>query len=188
MPIRLVLMAALAATLTMANAEPVSVGHFSQVSLHGGGHVILRHGAQQSVSLTRGSKDVTSFTIQNGNELAIDTCGQTIIMCPVSYDLEVVITTPSIGGVSIHGGGEISTDGAFPAQDGLAAAVHGGGDIDVTAISARSVSAEVHGGGDIKVTATATLAAAVHGGGDIAYRGHPAVTQAVHGGGSIESE
>jgi hypothetical protein len=188
MPIRLVLMAALAATLTMASAEPVSVGHFNRVSLHGGGRVVIRHGATQSVTITKGSKDVTSFTIEDSDDLAIATCGQTIIMCPISYDLEVVITTPSISGVAIHGGGEIGTERSFPAEDHLAAHVHGGGDIDVSAISAKNVEAEVHGGGDLKVTATVTLDASVHGGGDIVFRGHPAVTQSVHGGGSIESE
>jgi hypothetical protein len=186
MPIRFALIAALAATLTMASAETVSTGPFSKVALHGGGRVVLRHGPM-NVSLTRGSKDVTSFTIK-GNELVIDVCGNTVIMCPMNYDLDVTITAPSITAVSIHGGGEIETEGSFPAQDSLAVSVHGGGDVDLSAISARSVDADVHGGGDLKVTATATLNAEVHGGGDIVFRGHPVVTESVHGGGSVEGE
>ena len=190
MPIRLLLAAAFAAPFLVpaADAGTVPVGAFNRIALHGGGHVTLKHGATQSVSLVRGSTDVTSFTIQNGNELVISVCGATVIMCPINYDLDVEITSPDIRGISIHGGGEMETEGAFPEQQSLAVDVHGGGDLDVRAISVKDVTAEVHGGGDAKLTATRNLVASVHGGGDITFRGHPNLVQSVHGGGSIESE
>jgi hypothetical protein len=190
MSIRLLLAAALAAPLLMpaADAGTVSVGAFNRVSLHGGGHLVLKHGATQSVALIKGSTDVTSFTIKNGNELVIAVCGNTVIMCPMNYDLDVEITSPDIQGLSVHGGGELDTAGTFPEQKTLAIEVHGGGDVDVRGINAKDVVAEVHGGGDLKLTATHNLVASVHGGGDITYRGHPNLIESVHGGGDIDSE
>jgi len=190
MSIRLLLAATFAAPFLVpaADAGTVPVGAFNRISLHGGGHIVLKHGATQSVSLVHGSTDVTSFTIQNGNELVISVCGATVIMCPFNYDLDVEITSPDIRGVSIHGGGEMETEGAFPEQQSLAVDVHGGGDLDVRGIAVKDVNAEVHGGGDVKLTATRNLVASVHGGGDIVFRGHPNLVQSVHGGGSVESE
>ena len=190
MSIRLILAAAVATPLLLpaADAGTVAVGAFNRVALHGGGHLILKHGATQSVSLLRGSTDVTSFTVKNGNELVIAACGNTVIMCPFNYDLDVEITSPDIRGIEVHGGGEVEAEGAFPEQQSLAIEVHGGGDLDVRAISVRDVTAEVHGGGDAKLTATHNLVASVHGGGDITYRGHPNQVESIHGGGDIDSE
>ena len=190
MSIRLLLAAALTAPFLVpaADAGTVPVGAFNRISLHGGGHVTLKHGATQNVALIRGSTDVTSFIVQNGDELVISVCGNTVFMCPVSYDLDVEITSPDIRGISIHGGGDLETEGTFPEQQSLAVDVHGGGDLDVRAISVKDVTADVHGGGDARLTATRNLVASVHGGGDIVFRGHPNLVQSVHGGGSIESE
>ena len=190
MSIRLLLAVAFASSLLWpaADAGTVSVGAFNRVSLHGGGHIVLKHGAIQSVSLIKGSTDVSSFSIRNGNELVIAACGNTVIMCPMSYDLDVEITSPDIQGLSVHGGGELATEGAFPEQKTLAVEVHGGGDVDVRGINAKDVVAEVHGGGDLKLTATHNLVASVHGGGDITFRGHPNLIQSIHGGGDIDSE
>jgi hypothetical protein len=167
-------------------ATPVQVGHFDQIELHGGGHVTIRHGAQQSVTLIKGSTDITKFEIHDGGKLIIYTCKGT---CTIEhYDLEIEIVTPDLASAAINGGGDIVAQGTFPARDNFAAAIHGGGDVDMLAISAATVEAAVHGGGDIHVTATKQLTAAVNGGGDISYRGNPHVTEAVNGGGAIEHE
>ena len=165
-----------------AAATQVPVPPFNQIQLRGGGHVVLKHGAEQSVTLLKGSTQFTTFTIRNGKELDIDACNAN---CPHDYDLEIEIVTPDITAAAVQGGGEIDTAGVFPAQGNFAAAVHGGGAIDVHAISAGNVQAAVHGGGSVAVTATGMLMAAVHGGGEITYRGNPQVTQAVAGGGSV---
>ncbi|MEI9989279.1 MAG: DUF2807 domain-containing protein [Rhizomicrobium sp.] len=164
-------------------ATVVPVAKFDQVHLRGGGHVVLRHGDVQRVTLLKGSTQFTTFTIRDGKELDIAACNAD---CPHHYELEIEIVTPDISAAAVDGGGAIDTAGAFPAQGNFAAAVHGGGAIDVHAISAGTVEAAVHGGGSVAVTATAMLTAAVHGGGEITYRGHPQVTQAVAGGGSVE--
>lgn len=180
----LLALALLCAAPAMAQAaETVTVGHFNGVALNGGGQVVLRHGATQSVVLRKGSTQYTHFTIKDGHTLKIDACDEN---CPHNYDLEIEITSPDIQSVAINGGGTINTEGSFPATAQMTAAINGGGDIDVTAISAKDATAAVNGGGDIKLTASANLTAAVMGGGEIAYRGHPQVTQAIRGGGSVE--
>ncbi|MBL6851889.1 MAG: DUF2807 domain-containing protein [Alphaproteobacteria bacterium] len=164
-------------------SETVNVGHFDSVALNGGGRVILRHGATQSVVIRKGSAQITHFVIKDGHTLKIDQCENN---CPSSYDLEIEITTPDIEAVALNGGGEIGTEGSFPIANEIAAAINGGGEIDVSAIPAKSATAAINGGGEIKLAASDRLTAAVRGGGDIAYRGHPQVTQAIQGGGSVE--
>jgi hypothetical protein len=172
----------LAAVPAFAGAVPT--GAFDQVRLNGGGHLIIRHGARQSVNLVKGSTQYTTFKIRDGHKLEIDACND---HCPMTYDLEIEIVTPEVTGVALNGGGELVAQGAFPHQDRLAAAINGGGDMDVGAISATSVDAAVRGGGDIVVTATRELNAAVSGGGDITYHGNPQVNEAVRGGGSVSA-
>jgi hypothetical protein len=167
----------------VASAETVvPLGHFNEVELHGGGHVVLHHGAQQRVTLVRGSTQFTRMSIERGAKLVIDACND---QCPPSYDLEIEIDSADIDAVSIEGGGKIEAEGAFPDLNALAAAIDGGGAIDVRAMAAHTANAAVSGGGDIKVTAKDGLNAAVNGGGRITYWGDPAVRSAVNGGGDI---
>jgi len=181
---RLFLAAAVCLLATPAfAAETVPLGHFNAVGLRGGGHVVLKYGKTQSVTLLKGSTQYTSFKLEQGGSLEIDACNND---CPSHYDLEIEIVSPDIDGVAVEGGGEIEASGNFPGQDRLDAAVSGGGGIDVRAISAASVNAAVNGGGRIKVDATGTLSAAVNGGGHITYWGDPQVNQAVSGGGHID--
>lgn len=174
--------AAAAASPALA-AETVSVPHFSQIELRGGGHVTVRHGAAQSVTLTSGSQKYTRFHMRDSRSLIIDACDT---RCPNVYDLEIEIVTPDIDGVAIDGGGEIEAQSGFPAQDSISVAVNGGGDIDLHAIKANQAHAAVNGGGKIELTAARQLNAAVAGGGEILYHGNPQVNEAVQGGGSVE--
>jgi len=176
-------LAGLIATPALA-AETVPVGPFTKVQLRGGGHVVVKHGAPQRVTLLKGSTERTRLRIRNGNELVIDACQG---LCFGRYDLEIEIVTPELDGAAIDGGGEIVAQSGFPSRDHFAAAVNGGGDIDIHAISAKSVDAAVNGGGDIVLTATHDLNAAVSGGGDITYHGNPQVSEAVEGGGSVSA-
>ncbi len=164
-------------------AEVVPLGHFDSVGLEGGGHVTVKYGPQQRVTLVKGSTQYTRLRVENGHSLNIAACNQ---RCPHQYDLEVEIVTPVLDAAAISGGGNIVANGSFPNVDSFSAAVNGGGDIDVHAVSAKTVHAAVSGGGGIHVTATAMLDAAVSGGGEIAYSGNPQVNEAVNGGGSVE--
>ncbi len=163
-------------------SEVVPLDHFSGVGLRGGGHVLLKHGATQSVTLVKGSTQYTSLKVR-GDSLEIDACNET---CPQQYDLEIEIVSPQVDAVAISGGGAIVAAGGFPSQAKLDAAVSGGGAIDLRALQAATVDAAVNGGGHIQFRANGTLNAAVSGCGHIAYAGHPKLSEAVTGGGAID--
>lgn len=176
--------AALASLAGLAQAQTaVPVAHFDSVELEGGGHVVIRHGDAQRVVLVKGSTRFTTFeTGSNSHKLTIKTCNRD---CPEQYDLEIEITTPDIAAVAIEGGGHIESDGAFPGQHAITAAVRGGGHIDLRSINADDATAAVDGGGHIELRAEEHLTAAVNGGGHIGYTGNARVTEAVNGGGSV---
>lgn len=174
-------MAALVAAMPAAAQTPVTVGAFDEIELVGGGHVVLRQGAEQRVTMIRGSTEMSRFTVEDGR-LRIEACVQT---CR-DYRLELEIVVPRIDGVAVTGGGAIRAAPDFGRAGALAASVTGGGAIDVAAIEAETVAASVRGGGSIRTRAQESLTAAVNGGGMIRYWGDPAVTQAVRGGGSIQ--
>jgi len=178
----LALAAALGLLASPAFAEAVSVGHFDGIGLEGGGHVVLKHGSTQSVTILKGSTRYTTFRIRHDNVLEIKACNTN---CPPVYDLEIEIVTPDLHSASIEGGGHITAADGFPEQDDFTAAVDGGGHIEMQALPARSVEAAIDGGGHIDVTAKHTLHAAVDGGGSITYHGDPQVSSAIDGGGSV---
>lgn len=182
--LRALLFAAAMIVVPAHAATTVSVSPFDSIELHGGGHVILRHGGAQAVHLLKGSTAFTRIHIDPSDprKLVIDACNEN---CPHNYALEIAVDTPRIEGVAVSGGGKIETAGTFPGQDSIAAAVHGGGTIDVRAIDAAIAKAAVEGGGEIRVKARNALIAAVNGGGKIRYWGNPNLTQAVEGGGDV---
>jgi hypothetical protein len=160
----------------------VSVGPFRNIELRGGGHVVLRRGPEQHITLLRGSTRFTRVRVRENGQLVIDACNED---CPHQYDLEIEIVTPQIAGVAISGGGKIESDRGFGRQNSIAAAVEGGGHIDIRSIDAETADAAVNGGGRIDLRVERKLEAAVDGGGHVAYWGNPSVTSAVDGGGSV---
>lgn len=163
-------------------AEILPLPHFDGVGLKGGGHVTLKYGTEQRVTLISGTTKFTHIEVNPGGGLNIDACDWN---CPHNYDLEIEIVSPDVHAVAIQGGGEIVAQGTFPASGHLSAAVSGGGDIDTRAIPSTKVSAAVNGGGTIKLAASETLRAAVNGGGSIVYWGNPELSEAVVGGGDV---
>ena len=173
--------AATLAALPAAAQTPLIVPAFHSINLRGGGHVRVRHGARQSVTLVSGNTEMTRFSVRRDGKLEIDAC---VRSCS-HYDLEIEIVTPDLDGVGVEGGGSILAEGAFPDRDQLALGVDGGGRIDMTAIRARSVAAGIQGGGAILASARERLVAAIQGGGSVRYRGDPHVTSGINGGGSV---
>jgi hypothetical protein len=163
-------------------AEAVSVPPFRSIELRGGGHVTLRSGSEQRVTILSGSTRYTHFHVRHDDQLVIDACDEA---CPHHYDLEIGIVTPGITGVALSGGGEIVAERGFGHQPSIDTAIQGGGDIDVRSIAASRGDAAVDGGGNIRLRAERNLEAAVNGGGNISYWGDPAVISAVNGGGSV---
>ena len=173
---------ALAVSAPAVATEAVSVQPFRTVELRGGGDVTLVPGSTQRVTILNGSSQYTRIYVERDGKLRIDACNE---RCPHDYNLQVRIESPRAPDVAISGGGTIKAAGGFAPQGHLAAAVNGGGRIDVRAIEATDVAAAVNGGGDIFVRPRSTLSAAVHGGGGIRYSGNPQVSMAVMGGGDV---
>ena len=173
---------AFAASAPVIAAEIVPVAPFRSVELRGGGEVTLRAGPQQRVTIVEGSSAVSRIYVARDGELRIDACND---RCPRHYLLRVEIQAPRVPDVAIAGGGSIRAAEGFPSEGQVAAAVHGGGSIDLRSVAASEVTAAVNGGGLINVRPSARLTAAVNGGGSIRYWGNPSVTMAVHGGGSV---
>jgi hypothetical protein len=166
-------------------ADAVPVPHFQSIELRGGGDVSIVPGPVERVTVVNGSTRFTSFRVVRDGKLQIDACNE---RCPRQYNLQIRIESPTVPNVAIAGGGTIRTGGGFAPQSGLAAAVRGGGTIDVRSVAARDVSAAINGGGDIYVRPRATLSAAVNGGGDIHYSGNPQVSMVVRGGGDVRRD
>ena len=180
----LIPLAACASAPAIAQAQ-VDVAAFDAIDLRGGGHVTVRHGVRQRVTLLRGDLATSRIEVgsRRGNErsLVIEACRTS---CS-DYDLRVEIVTPDIGAVAVTGGGEIEFESGFAAQRALALSVTGGGSIDARAVPAQDVAASVRGGGSIQTEPRNALAASVSGGGAIVYSGNPMVTSSVQGGGAV---
>ena len=176
--------AALCAAPFAASAETViPTAKFTGVELHGGGTITIHQGPVQRVTLVHGDAGKARFRVVDG-KLIMSPCDG-FCWGPNRFDVEIV--TPELNGAEIMGGGQISADGAFPAQGAVSAAIHGGGGIDLRSVPAQSARAAIHGGGRIIVSAASSLDAAIYGGGAIKYAGHPAVNSSIHGGGSVSS-
>ncbi|HEV2746864.1 MAG TPA: DUF2807 domain-containing protein [Allosphingosinicella sp.] len=178
------LAAALLAGAAPATAqEMVPLPKFKSIELNGGGSVLLRHGPVQRVTIRSGSTQFTEMRVSGRDRrLVIDACNA---RCPRRYDLKIEIVTPEVEAVSVNGGGEIAAAGGFPRQASVAAAVHGGGEIDLRALPVREAAAAVDGGGRLLVRPDESLAAAVNGGGEILYWGDPEVASSIDGGGVV---
>ena len=172
---------AFAAAAPVVAAEQISVPDFHSVELRGGGEVTLTPGPR-GVTILEGSSQVSRIFVTNEGKLQIDACSG---RCPRHYRLRVEVRSPRAPSAAIAGGGAIRALGGFPAAGRIAAAVDGGGAIDLRSVDAIDVTAAVNGGGIISVRPRSRLTAAVNGGGDIRYWGDPQVTMAVQGGGTV---
>jgi hypothetical protein len=177
--------AALILTSAALAGADVKLPPFSGINVHGGAHVILRHGTVQRVTVVKGDLGKADLHI-SGTTLDISPCK---LACWGHVDFEVEIVSPKIDAIEAHGGGAVEAAGQFPKQPVLNVQAHGGGAIDTRAIPADTVNAQAHGGGAIEVQALVAINAQAHGGGAIEYTGNPPhVAAETHGGGSISKE
>jgi hypothetical protein len=179
----LIVVAAPAAAQTVVPVAP-----FRSVELHDGGHVILRHGATQRVTLLKGSTDCPHFTLADGDRLVIDKYkGRGIYQgqCPRGYELEIEIIMPDIAEIFVADGGTIESRGSFPRQAEIKTIVRNGGTIDIRTIVTDRVTASVEEGGRILTMPQVTLSASVASGGQITYWGDARIESSVRDGGTI---
>lgn len=173
---------AIAASAPALAIEPVAVPAFRAIQLHGGGIVTITPAPVQRVTLLEGSTQFTRIQVDREGKLKIDACNE---RCPHNYSLRIQIETPSIMGLGVDGGGQMTTANGFAPQKEIGVAVNGGGKIDARSIDAAAVGAAVNGGGQVLVRSNRTLGAAVNGGGEILYWGNPNVVTSIAGGGAV---
>lgn len=178
------LLAAVAAIPSATAQTPISVGRFDSIELRGGGELVIRHGARQSVTMLSGHRALAGFDVDTQGTLIIRPCRTS---CR-NQRLRVEVVTPTLDAVAIRGGGSIRAEGGFPAADDVALAIHGGGTIDTRAVPRRNVAAAIVGGGLIRASAQDSLAASIIGGGAVRYVGNPRTTVSVNGGGAVSRE
>ena len=160
----------------------ISVAPFRSIELHDGGHVILRHGAAQTVTLLKGSLDCAQFTTSDGSRLVIDKYKE---QCPGKYELEIEIVTPSIAEILVTDGGMIQSLDSFPAQAEIKTVVRNGGAIDIRTMAADKVAASVEEGGRIFAIPRIALLASIVNGGQISYWGDARIESSVRRGGAV---
>src|ERR1044071_1955081 len=180
------LVVVVAAPAAAQTAVPVTP--FRSVELHDGGHVVLRHGATQRVTLLKGSTDCAEFTLADGGRLVIDKSkGRDKYKgrCPQGYELEIEIITPDIAEIFVADGGTIESRGSFPRQAEIKTVVRNGGTIDIRTIVTDRVTASVEEGGQILTMPQVALSAGVASGGQITYWGDARVESSVRDGGTI---
>lgn len=179
---RLLLVAVLSAS-SMAAQTVVPVAPFRSIELHRGrGHVLVRHGQTQRVTIVDGDLQFTRVRVDDGR-LIIENCKPD---CPRNYRLRLEIITPQLEAVSVSNGGMVQSAGAFPVQAAIEADVDNGGMIDIRSIAADMVDASVDSGGAILTNARQTLTATVHSGGNITYWGDARVRRSVRDGGVVK--
>ena len=176
--------AVIALAAPAAAQTPVRVGAFDSIELRGGGEVIVRFGREQRVTLVAGDPNLASIEVDRDRDLVIRPCRSS---CR-NQRLRVEVVTPQLNAVAIHGGGQIRTEGAFPARGSLALAVNGGGTLDARSLRADAVAAAINGGGRIRTSPARTLAAAIRGGGAVLYTGDPRTTVSIDGGGTVSRD
>jgi Putative auto-transporter adhesin, head GIN domain len=173
----------LAASAAASAGETVAVPAFKAVELNDGGHVTVRHGATQRVTLVEGSLQYTRFVMKD-HTLRIESCF--VRHCPRDYRIKVEIVTPSVLGLAVNDGGILRAEGAFPEQDSVAAAVSDGGIVDARAIPAKSVAAAVSDGGRVMVNARTNLAVHIEDGGAVTFWGSPTnIVKSIQDGGAV---
>lgn len=166
------------ATLLALALQALTLPPFASVALSSGGHVTIRHGPVQSVTVRQGNAPIRV----TAGRLAIEHRRRG----PRGERLEVEIVTPRLDSASVSDGGLLRILGRFPAQGALAASVANGGALDLRALPARQVTASVAQGGIILVSPGERLTASVRQGGRISYWGTPVVQSAIEGGGVVE--
>ena len=176
---------AVASPLPLQPGTPLAAS-FSSVELRNGGEVNLIHGLPQRVTLLEGDPDESSITIRDDGRLVIDRCPR---RCPRRHDFVVEIVAPALAAIAVSEGGTIQSDGDFPRQPQIEAAVSQGGTIDIRSMAVANIAASVYSGGRIFVKPAVALSANVEQGGNVTYWGDAVVKSSIrHGGVVVKGE
>lgn len=134
-----------------AGRETRTVGTFTEVSLGGSAHVVLKQGSPQSVVVEASPEALAEFeTVVKDQKLSLgnrNRMGNYKDRGPVT----VYITAPSLTALRVGGSGKLEVSGPLKA-DAMSLAVSGSGDLQVPQLTAGSLETALSGSGNVEVS------------------------------------
>ena len=141
----------------LADRETRSVGSFTEISLGGSAHVVVKQGSPQSVVVEASKDDLADFETEvQGNKLRLgfrQKPGGGMFSYKNHGPVTVYVTAPSLTALRVGGSGKLEMNGPLEA-DALTLAVSGSGDLVVPQLRAGHLETAVSGSGDVTVSGT----------------------------------
>ena len=140
----------------LADRETRTVGSFTEISLGGSSHVVVKQGSPQSVVVEASKEDLADFeTDVQGGKLRLGFRNQEGKMYKYKSHgpVMVYVTAPSLTALRVGGSGKLEVSGPLEAN-AMALAVSGSGDLLVPQLKAGSLETAVSGSGDVTVGGT----------------------------------
>ena len=137
----------------LADRETRSVGSFTEISLGGSSHVVVKQGSPQSVVVEASKEDLADFETEvKGSQLRLGFRQQpgSMLNYKKHGPVTVYVTAPSLTALRVGGSGKLEVSGALQA-DAMTLAVSGSGDLLVPQLKATRLETNVSGSGDVSV-------------------------------------
>ena len=148
---------------SFANTRPTddretrSVGAFTEISLGGSTHVVVKQGSPQSVVVEAGKEDLADFETEvQDSKLRLgfrQKPGSSMFTYKNHGPVTVYVTAPSLTALRVGGSGKLEINGSLEA-DALTLAVSGSGDLVVPQLKAGHLETTVSGSGSVTVSGT----------------------------------
>ena len=139
-----------------AQLETRPVGAFTEISLGGSAHVVLKQGSPQSVVVEAGPEALADFeTVVDGQKLRLGyrrnlkDSWKTKDRGPVT----VYVTAPSLVALNVGGTGQLKVEGTLKTEK-MALTVSGSGEMQVPQLATEALETAVSGSGDVTVSGT----------------------------------
>ena len=139
-----------------AARETRAVGAFTEISLGGSAHVVVKQGSPQSVVVEASKDDLADFeTDVQGSKLRLGFRQQpgSLFNYKKHGPVTVYVTAPTLTALRVGGSGKLEVNGNLEA-DALALAVSGSGDLVVPQLKAARLETAVSGSGSVAVSGT----------------------------------
>jgi hypothetical protein len=192
-----------------AQRETRPVSPFTEVSLGGSAHVVLKQGSPQGVVVEASTEDLAEFeTVVKDNQLRLGYRNDRNRMGNNRNhgSVTVYITAPTLTALRVGGSGKMEVDGSLKA-DAMTLAVAGSGSLLVPQLAASSLETALSGSGDVNVGgkclrhnvrisgsgdahvyASQTAEASISGSGSMYVAGGAQLSSSVHGSGRVTKE
>ncbi len=142
------------ATRPLADRETRPVGAFTEISLGGSAHVVVKQGSPQSVVVEASKEALADFETEvQGGKLRLGNRRNPDGNMSHYKDrgpVTVYVTVPSLTALRVGGSGKLEMTGPLEAT-ALVLAVGGSGDLLVPALKASSLETSVSGSGNVTV-------------------------------------